>query len=48
MEERTKCLRYTRVVGYIRPLNTWNEGKQAEFLDRKVFEVEKYDRSEEV
>jgi anaerobic ribonucleoside-triphosphate reductase len=40
MEERTKCLRYTRVVGYIRPVNTFNVGKQAEFKDRKTFDLE--------
>ena len=29
MEERTKCERYSRVVGYLRPVAQWNEGKQA-------------------
>ena len=26
---------YSRVVGYFRPVNQWNKGKQAEFADRK-------------
>jgi hypothetical protein len=26
---------YSRVVGYYRPVNQWNKGKQAEFCDRK-------------
>ena len=26
---------YSRVVGYFRPVNQWNEGKQAEFSDRR-------------
>ncbi len=28
---------YSRVVGYLRPVEQWNDGKQAEFADRKVF-----------
>jgi len=38
-KERTKCERYSRVVGYLRPVAQWNEGKQAEWSDRKMFEV---------
>ncbi|HEX8974397.1 MAG TPA: ribonucleoside triphosphate reductase [Patescibacteria group bacterium] len=30
---------YSRVVGYIRPVEQWNKGKQAEFGDRKEFVV---------
>jgi anaerobic ribonucleoside-triphosphate reductase len=37
--QRTKCEVYSRVVGYIRPVNQWNEGKQAEYTDRVEFEV---------
>ena len=36
---RTKCERYSRIVGYIRPLAQWNDGKQAEWHDRKMFDV---------
>ena len=28
---------YSRVVGYFRPVNQWNPGKQAEFQDRKEY-----------
>ena len=28
---------YSRVVGYIRPVQQWNKGKQEEYKDRKVF-----------
>ena len=28
---------YSRVVGYYRPVNQWNKGKQAEFQDRHEF-----------
>ncbi len=30
---------YSRVVGYLRPVKQWNNGKQAEFGMRKVFKV---------
>ena len=34
-----ECEVYSRVVGYIRPVEQWNSGKQAEFGDRKEFKV---------
>jgi len=37
--KRTKCQIYSRVVGYIQPICQWNEGKQEEFKDRKVFDL---------
>ncbi|MCC7570768.1 anaerobic ribonucleoside-triphosphate reductase [Candidatus Micrarchaeota archaeon] len=37
-KKRTKCLVYSRVVGYIRPVQQWNEGKQAEFNERRSFD----------
>lgn len=37
--KRTKCEVYSRVVGYLRPVEQWNEGKQEEFGDRKLFEI---------
>ena len=30
---------YSRVVGYLRPVKQWNEGKQAEFARRRVFRM---------
>jgi ribonucleoside-triphosphate reductase len=30
---------YSRVVGYLRPVKQWNNGKQAEYTDRKVYQV---------
>jgi ribonucleoside-triphosphate reductase len=30
---------YARVVGYLRPVKQWNDGKQAEFHMRKTFHV---------
>ncbi len=35
----TECEVYSRVVGYLRPVNQWNLGKQREFNDRKTFDM---------
>ena len=35
-----ECEVYSRVVGYIRPVKQWNEGKQEEFKLRKTFSFE--------
>lgn len=35
--KKIKCEIYTRVVGYFRPVQNWNEGKAAEFNDRREF-----------
>lgn len=35
----SKCEVYSRVVGYIRPVNQWHVGKQAEFKQRRTFKV---------
>ena len=32
------CEIYSRVVGYLRPVDQWNDGKQAEFAIRKKFD----------
>jgi anaerobic ribonucleoside-triphosphate reductase len=32
------CEVYSRVVGYLRPVDQWNDGKQAEFAIRKTFD----------
>ena len=37
--ERTECEVYSRCCGYMRPTTQWNEGKQAEFVDRKTYSV---------
>ena len=36
---RIPCLVYSRVVGYMTPTSQWNDGKKAEFADRKPFDV---------
>ena len=35
-----QCEVYSRVVGYIRPVQQWNKGKKKEFSDRKEFKIE--------
>jgi Oxygen-sensitive ribonucleoside-triphosphate reductase len=35
--EGTKCEVYSRVVGYLRPVALWNEGKKEEFKIRKNY-----------
>ena len=35
------CEVYSRVVGYLRPVSQWNNGKQEEFKERKEFKIRK-------
>ncbi|MEQ8201350.1 MAG: ribonucleoside triphosphate reductase [Syntrophomonadaceae bacterium] len=35
----TCCEVYSRVVGYLRPVDQWNAGKQEEFRERKTFDT---------
>lgn len=35
--QRTKCLVYTRVMGYHRPIESFNIGKKGEHRQRKQF-----------
>ncbi|HSO18727.1 MAG TPA: anaerobic ribonucleoside-triphosphate reductase, partial [Desulfosarcina sp.] len=44
--EQTRCSQcdretevYSRVVGYLRPVKQWNDGKQAEYCRRRPFKV---------
>jgi anaerobic ribonucleoside-triphosphate reductase len=36
---KQKCEVYSRVVGYIRPVDNWNDSKQQEFKDRTTFKL---------
>jgi hypothetical protein len=36
-EERQPCEIWTRVMGYHRPVSSFNRGKQGEFAERKYF-----------
>ena len=37
-DKRTKCIVYTRVMGYHRPIESFNIGKKGEHQERKFFE----------
>ncbi|MGE4587525.1 MAG: ribonucleoside triphosphate reductase, partial [Mangrovibacterium sp.] len=39
--EKQKCTVFSRIVGYLRPVDQWNDGKQAEFRQRRLFDYEK-------
>jgi anaerobic ribonucleoside-triphosphate reductase len=40
--ERTKLIKFTRVVGFIRPVNSFNNGKQEEFKQRSNYVINEY------
>lgn len=37
--KRQPCEVWSRVVGYMRPIQGWNPGKKAEYHDRKTFKI---------
>ena len=37
--KRVPCEVYSRIVGYLRPVRDWNQGKQQEFSERKTYDV---------
>jgi hypothetical protein len=39
-ELRTRCEIWSRPVGYLRPVQHWNNGKREEFRERKHFKIE--------
>lgn len=45
VEVKVPCEVYSRVVGYLRPVQAWNEGKQQEFAERQTFVAPKEDAS---
>jgi len=34
------CEVYSRIVGYFRPVQNWNDGKKEEFKDRKMLSLD--------
>ena len=36
-EDKVPCEVYSRIVGYLRPVQAWNNGKRQEFKERVVF-----------
>ena len=45
MSEKTSkkvpCEVYSRIVGYLRPVQNWNKGKKQEFEERETYRLEK-------
>jgi hypothetical protein len=39
-ELRTRCEIWSRPVGYLRPVQHWNNGKKQEFQERRHFRLE--------
>jgi anaerobic ribonucleoside-triphosphate reductase len=39
VEIKIPCEVYSRIVGYLRPVQAWNMGKQQEFQERRTFNV---------
>ena len=37
--KRVACEVYSRIVGYLRPLQNWNKGKRQEFHERRPYRV---------
>ncbi len=35
----TNCEVFSRIVGYLRPVQNWNNGKKEEFKLRKMYQV---------
>lgn len=40
-EVRVPCEVYSRIVGYLRPVQNWHQGKRQEFSERKMFRIPK-------
>jgi ribonucleoside-triphosphate reductase len=41
---QSQCEVYSRIVGYLRPVNQWNDGKKAEFEMRKTYRTNLEDK----
>ena len=41
MKRQIPCQVYSRVVGYLRPLDSWNLAKRQEFKDRVAYKMPK-------
>ena len=38
--KRTACEIYSRIVGYLKPVDNWHESKQGEFENRSTLKVD--------
>jgi anaerobic ribonucleoside-triphosphate reductase len=37
--KKVPCEVYSRIVGYLRPVQNWNKGKRQEFNERQTYRV---------
>jgi anaerobic ribonucleoside-triphosphate reductase len=37
--KKVPCEVYSRIVGYFRPIQNWNDGKKQEYTERKEYVV---------
>lgn len=44
-ELRVPCEVYSRIVGYLRPVDAWNPGKRSEYEERVPFDVREAQRN---
>jgi anaerobic ribonucleoside-triphosphate reductase len=44
---KVPCEVYSRIVGYLRPVQNWHQGKKQEFRERKTFRTPETVRTEE-
>ena len=47
MALKVPCEVYSRVVGYLRPVSAWNEGKRQEYADRVVYRQPEGDNAQD-
>jgi len=38
-KRRSRAKVYSRIVGYLRPVQNWNKGKRQEFEDRRAYQI---------
>ena len=38
--KKVPCEVYSRIVGYLRPVQNWNKGKRQEFEDRQTYQTQ--------
>jgi ribonucleoside-triphosphate reductase len=48
MGKERECEVFSRIVGYLRPVHQWNDGKRQEWEDRKLFDKKAHMKKESV
>jgi len=45
--KRIPCEVYSRIVGFLRPVQNWNVGKQQEWKERKAYDLKRAIRNDD-